>query len=159
MHNPYGRFPAKGSRSASFAYAADMSPWFVNGDIIPPSDNNREWWKNVALFPADVSDSSSYNAREKIMQANTMSHGREGQNVMFADGHSEYARSSDVGVKHDNIYTFWSNVLDSIGFNDSVEKDSKVPDVSESDKRIGTNPTSRSKENDAKSVEDSFLAI
>ncbi len=157
MHNPYGRFPAKGSRGASFAYAADMSPWFEDGDIVPPNRNNREWWKNVALFPADVSD--SYSAREQIMQANSMLHHREGQNVMFADGHSEYVKTSDVGVKHDNLYTFWSNVLNGIGSNDSVEQDLKIPDVSEADKRIGTNPTSRSKENDAKSIEDSFLAI
>ncbi len=156
MHNPYGRFPAKGSRSASFAYAGDMSPWFEDGDIVPPNRSNREWWRNVALF-STVSD--SFSAREQIMQANSMLHNREGQNVMFADGHLEYVKSSDVGVKHDNIYTFWSNVLNSIPLSDSVEKDSKVPDVSEADKRIGTNPTSRSKENDAKSTEDSFLAI
>jgi competence protein ComGC len=156
MHNPYGRFPTKGASSASFGFAGDMSPWFDHGDIVPPNINNREWWKAVTLLPPYFSDSSI--SREKIMQANSIPHHREGQNVTFADGHSEYVKISDVGVKHDNIYTFWSGVSDSIGLGEAVENGPK-PEVSESDKRIGTNPTSRSKENDAKSAEDSFLAI
>jgi hypothetical protein len=37
--------------------------------------------------------------------ANAYPHSREGQNVSFGDGHSAYEKLSDVGVKHDNIYT------------------------------------------------------
>ena len=66
-----------------------------------------------------------------------------GQNVLYADGYVGYEQSSDVGVKHDNIFTFWS----------------MTDNPSEQDVRNGTNPTSRSKDNDAKSKDDSFLAI
>ncbi|NLH18262.1 MAG: hypothetical protein GX455_16940 [Phycisphaerae bacterium] len=156
MHNPYGRFPTRGSFSASFAFAGDMSPWFDHGDIIQPNDNPREWWEGVRLLPPYFSDSTI--SREKIMQANSIPHRREGQNIIFADGHSEYVKVPDVGVNHDNIYTFWSGVLDSMVSAEATEKESKL-EVSEMDKRIGTNPTSRSRDNDAKSAEDSFLAI
>ena len=52
-------------------------------------------------------------------------------------------KTSDVGINHDNIYTYWSTPTN----------------PTENDIRIGTNPTSRSKENDAQSPDDSFLAI
>ncbi len=141
MHNPYGQFPAGSKRPASFAVAADMSPWFRLGDFVMPDTSNKDTMKNITLLPPYFSDSSI--TREQIQQSNAMAHGREGQNVAFADGHSEYVKTTDVGVKHDNIYTFCS----------------ATENPSEKDIRIGNNPTSRNKDNDAKSADDSFLAI
>ena len=62
---------------------------------------------------------------------------------MYADGHVDFMRYSNVGVENDNIYTFWST----------------EDNPTEQDKQGGTAPTSRSPENDAKSKDDSFLAI
>jgi hypothetical protein len=58
--------------------------------------------------------------------------------VLYGDGHTAFEKRSDVGMKDDGIYTY------------QVEGD---------DIRIGTNPTARDKENDAKNDNDSFLAI
>jgi len=32
-------------------------------------------------------------------------HSREGQNVLYADGHTSFEKTSDVGINRDNIYT------------------------------------------------------
>jgi hypothetical protein len=141
MHNPYGQHPTTGSRGRSFAVGADMSPWFHLGDFVKPDSSNKDWRRNRILLPPYFSDQS---IKEKmIQQSNSMVNNRAGQNVMFADGHSEFIKTTDIGVNHDNIYTFWST----------------PNNPTESDIRIGTNPTSRSKENDAQSPDDSFLAI
>jgi hypothetical protein len=141
MHNPYGAFPAGALRSASFAVAADAGPWMHLGEFVNPDSSNKDWKKNVTLLPPYFSDQTV--TRESMRQANAMAHDREGQNVIYADGHAEYNKITDVGIKHDNIYTYWS-VTDN---------------PTEKDKRIGTHPTSRSADNDAKSKEDSFLAL
>jgi prepilin-type processing-associated H-X9-DG protein len=141
MHNPYGAYPATAKLSAIFAIAGDMSPWFRQGDFVKPDSSFTDWGKNTALMSPYFSVPST--ERWQIQQANAFSHNREGQNVAFADGHLEYVKTSDVGVKHDNIYTYWS----------------APENPTDADRRIGTNPTTRDKDNDAKSADDSFLAI
>jgi hypothetical protein len=141
MHNPYGDYPASERRPVNFAVAADMSPWFHLGDIVKPDSSNQDYRKNISLLPPYYSGANV--TRESIKQANAFAHGREGQNILYIDGHSEYLKTTDNSFKHDNIYTFWST----------------PQNPTESDIRIGANPTSRSKENDAQSPDDSFLAI
>jgi len=141
MHNPYGSYPASGAWSPRFVVAADTSPWFLQGDFVGPDESNKDWRLNRTLLPPYFSNPSI--KKWKIRQSNAFPHGREGQNVLFADGHMEYLKTTDVGMNHDNIYTFWSA--------------SENP--TENDIRIGTNPTARDKDNDAKSADDSFLAI
>lgn len=130
-HNPYGKYPANESRSAAFAIAADMSPWFVNGNFVSPG--SKEQAPQIITF----GDKSTW--RLGVGQF----HNGEGQKVLFADGHSSYETQPNVGVKHDNIYTFWS----------------AEENPTEQDRQGGTAPTSRSGENDAKHEDDSFLAI
>ena len=136
MHNPYGKFPATGDRSASFAIAADMSPWIVNGDFIPPGPKKTP--PQIISFSdkATWKLGNSINHRQQSAIA-------EGQHVLYADGHSVYAIQPNVGTNDDNIYTYWSS--------------EKNP--TRQDKQVGTAPTGRTTENDAKSKEDSFLAI
>jgi hypothetical protein len=143
MHNPYGRFPADAMSSASFAIAADMNPWFKDGDIVSPSPgaNSENWLTSVNLLAPYWLE--MHVEKYRINWANAYPHNRAGQEVLYGDGHSEWDKTSDVGVKHDNIYTFWPK-----------EKDPTADDI-----RIGKNPTARDKENDSKSKDDSFLAI
>ena len=144
MQNPYGRFPANAMAPADFAIAAEMNPWFKDGDIVSPSPgaNSENWLTSVNLL-APYWRAEVYVEKYSINWANAYPHERQGQSVLYGDGHTEWAKTSDVGVKHDNIYTFWP----------------KEKDPTDHDIRIGKNPTARDKENDSKSKDDSFLAI
>jgi prepilin-type processing-associated H-X9-DG protein len=130
MHNPYGQFPADYRRSAAFAVAADMSQYFENGNIQNPKQSLMQKYHQ---FPFD---NQLYNSSR---------HENEGQNVLYADGHGSWETRPDVGVKYDNIYTYWRI------------KAENTP--TEQDKRVGQPPTDRSPVNDAWSKDDSFLAI
>ncbi|MHC4927129.1 MAG: hypothetical protein ACYTER_07325 [Planctomycetota bacterium] len=130
-HNPYGKFPPDGIRSAAFAIVADMSPWFQNGDIVGPDPNN--------LPPQIITQSNPTTWPTGMGQH----HNSKGQNVSFGDGYVAYETAPNIGVKNDNIYTFWSTE------NHPTKQDTQG----------GTAPTSRDEKNDAKSKDDSFLAI
>jgi prepilin-type processing-associated H-X9-DG protein len=130
-HNPYGKFPPDGTRSAAFAVAADMSPWFNHGSFVLSGKQNQ--WSQIIT----ASDEST------LKLGNGQFHDGMGQNVLFADGHTSFEKQPNVGVNNDNIYTFWST----------------EDHPTEQDIQGGTAPTGRSPENDAKSEEDSFLAI
>lgn len=159
-HNPYGQFPPDGSRSAAFAIAADMNPWFKNGSIIPSGKNDTP--PQIVTIPPEflqvpkkIDDSLYYEMKQKWKLSNSINElpytgplqkkakVAEGQNVLFADGYASFEKQPNVGVKNDNIYTFWST----------------DENPTEQDKQGGTAPTSRNPENNAKSADDSFLAI
>ena len=136
-HNPYGKYPAGGWLPASFAIMADMSPWFSYGNIQPP--------QTIESAPQTIklTDPSTWKFGNSLNHELKEKPYAEGQNVLFADGHVPYEKEPNVGVKRDNIYTFWST-------------EGNPP---EQDIQGGTAPTSRSPENDAKSENDSFLAV
>ena len=136
-HNPYGKYPPDGIRSAAFAVAADMSPWFRNGDIQVPQTG-----KNSPQI-IQIDDSTTWKYGISLNHQYKHKNYSEGPNVLFADGHTTNENFPNVGVQRDNIYTFWS----------------AEENPSEQDIQGGTAPTGRSAENDAKSQEDSFLAI
>lgn len=135
MHNPYGKFPADAKRNAGFAIAADMNPWFKNGDIVSPAVNKK------------VPQIIQLNDKSTWILGNSANHPKkrniEGQNVIWADGHSTFETLPNTGINQDNIFTFHS-----------TDKDPTEQDI-----QGGTNPTSRDPENDAKDKDDSFLAI
>lgn len=133
-HNPYGQFPANDFQPADFAVAGDVNPWFKDGDIVKAGSNGQ---------PPQVLTISDSITREQSQKSNAWHHGYESQNVLYADGHAANEKTSNVGVKNDNIYTFWST----------------EDNPSDQDRQGGTAPTSRSTENDAKSETDSFLVI
>lgn len=137
MHNPYGRFPAGEHKPADFAIAADMNPWFKDGDIIPPGQDN----KPPQIIT--VTDKLTWALGMPSIHLADKKNLPEGQNVLFADGHTSYEKQPNIGVDNDNLYTFWST--------------DKGP--TDQDKQGGTAPTGRTPDNDAKSEEDSFLVI
>ena len=108
-----------------------MSPWFNYGSFVLSGKQGQ--WPQIIT----ASDESSWRS------GSGQFHDGMGQNVLFADGHIAYEKQPNMGVKNDNIYTFWS-----------VEENPTEQDI-----QGGTAPTSRSEENDAKSEADSFLAI
>ena len=102
-----GRHAADGTKSAAFAVMADKNPWMdpkiTNAaDVVPDTEaaNWQEWVALVAWYWANPTAE-----KWKRQVANAHPHSREGQNVTFGDGHSAYEKLTDVGVKHDGIYT------------------------------------------------------
>ncbi len=136
MHNPYGRFPTQDGSSSSFAVAADMNPWFIGGHPNLPGE------QSTSPQIIKLADPQTWKL------GNSPHHWKEnkslyGQSVLFADGHTSYETQPNIGVKNDNIYTFWST----------------EENPTEQDMQGGTAPTGRTPENDAKSEEDSFLVL
>lgn len=70
--------------SPEFAVAADMSAY----STLP------------GTYPANSSAPAS-----EMRNANSSNHNRDGQNVLFGDGHVEWTTNPFVGVQRDNIYT------------------------------------------------------
>ncbi len=100
-HHPFGRFAADGTRSAAFAIMADRNPWYDSAIRKGPASAD-DWFDKVGyLVPYYTGPVEEW----QIKVANAQPHLREGQNVMFGDGHSAYEQYPDIGVKHDNLFT------------------------------------------------------
>ncbi|MGA2496418.1 MAG: hypothetical protein ABSH20_01680 [Tepidisphaeraceae bacterium] len=74
--------------TADFAIAADRNDGFTT-----PAD------------AAKVAGLTSSDPQERQRLANSRNHERDGQNVLYNDGHVEWSQSSFCGANKDNIYT------------------------------------------------------
>jgi len=83
-----GQLKMTSSIDTTFAVAADINPG-------TSSSNGSD---NVLLI-----NSSSSAAQQRL--GNSNNHGKDGQNVLFADGHVEFDQNCLAGTNHDNIYT------------------------------------------------------
>ena len=104
-----GRYRADDQRSAAFAMMADRSPWY--DDKLEFEQQNwtaQNFMERVAsigrYWEGNYTPPANKTERQCIMVGNAQPHEREGQNVLFADGHSDFEKTSDCGVKNDNIY-------------------------------------------------------
>ncbi len=103
FHHPYNRFAADGTRSAAFAVMSDRNPWYdPKLDTNTPIDDTN-WTDKIARIVDDWNNPAGDKKWTSI--GNAEPHDRDGQNVMFGDGHNAYEKRADVGVKHDNIFT------------------------------------------------------
>jgi prepilin-type N-terminal cleavage/methylation domain-containing protein/prepilin-type processing-associated H-X9-DG protein len=89
-------FPDSTSLSAGFRMNASMDPTFavaadINPGSIPATTDN----------PTAVTPNS---AGTLLQMGNSNNHTKQGQNVLFADGHVEFDNNPFVGYQHDNIY-------------------------------------------------------
>ena len=98
------RYAADGTRSAAFAIMADKNPWFDFKLKEPGTVTSSNFTEYVAVI-ANYWDPSASVEKWQIQRANAYPHSREGQNVLYGDGHANYEKTADVAVKHDNIYT------------------------------------------------------
>jgi prepilin-type N-terminal cleavage/methylation domain-containing protein len=113
-----------GTSTADFGYSYSTAyPW--QGTTAPASP--APWWKNTTdsslpvmsdISPmnntgtnpvAQVAGSGSNGVPSNGAKAwNSANHQRDGQNVGFADAHTEFVRRPDIGQSNDNIFTVWS---------------------------------------------------
>ncbi len=102
---PYGRFPADGTTNPGNAVMADRNPW-MDPQLDALAATSDDFLGHVRLL--------NYLSTDKwmIQGANAEPHDREGQNVLFNDGHVEFAKRADVGTRYDNIYTTRNAVTD-----------------------------------------------
>jgi len=91
-HMPFGRYALIVANDPGMAVMADRNPWMDPNRLIDP---NLGWPR----FDPSASDA------EAARLGNSDAHGREGQNVLFFDGHVRFHQRPTCGVDGDNIYT------------------------------------------------------
>jgi prepilin-type processing-associated H-X9-DG protein len=96
------------SISADYAVAADINP-----------GTNTTGAGSAAQNVLQVTAASG---SQQIRGANSPNHDRDGQNVLYGDGHVTFEQNPFVGVQGDNIYTSKSGVIadSAVGGDDSV---------------------------------------
>jgi len=86
---------------------ADRNPW--HDPKLPGTSglaaNPDQWMDRVHFLRDDWTDPTVSFEKMWTNAANAQPHDRDGQNVMFGDGHNSYEKRTDVGVRHDGIYT------------------------------------------------------
>ena len=91
--NPY---PDAAAVTAGYALTGHLPSMFpIGADKNPGRGEGND----------DVYAVTAASAESTMEEANSPNHEREGQNVIYADGHVSYERSPFVGLGKDNIYT------------------------------------------------------
>lgn len=97
-HAPFDRkYALTSAHAAGMAVLADRNPWI---------DPNRV--KDPKLGWARFMEATSDADVERVRLGNSDAHQREGQNVLFVDGHVAFKTRAACGVDGDNIYTIAS---------------------------------------------------
>jgi prepilin-type N-terminal cleavage/methylation domain-containing protein/prepilin-type processing-associated H-X9-DG protein len=90
-------FPDASATGSGFKMVSSLEPTFaVAADINPGQSGGTN--DNV-LLPNTSSSAQSQRF------ANSNNHGKDGQNVLYGDGHVEFQNNAFVGVNRDNIYS------------------------------------------------------
>lgn len=124
-----GRYAADGTRSAAFAVMADKSPYFDPKLTFGGATQENYIDRSRMLTPWD--DTAQ---KWQIQAANAQPHDRDGQNVMYADGHAAYENRVDVGIKNDGIYTAWSGT----GATEDSRRQGQIPNRTTGVTPVGT---------------------
>jgi hypothetical protein len=99
---PYSPFSADSTKSWAYAVMSDKSPWY-DSSIRKGTPSDSDWKEHVGYI--FWNDAVRGDRDWQLRVGNSQRHWRDGQNVMFTDGHVEFVLRPDVGVKHDNIFT------------------------------------------------------
>lgn len=100
-------FPLTTSSDPGMAVAGDLNPWFAR-----PEHPAYDFPNKTTAYPNGF---KPLGTREEIKLGNSWAHQNDGQNVLFADGHASFEKTSACGVNEDNIYTIGDNPMGTIG--------------------------------------------
>lgn len=107
-HQPYKvggtHYPADGTSNPGNAIMADRNPWY-DSKLQVGTPTGQQFLEFVGVLNPNEFTSGTKMQKWEEQIANAEAHDREGQNVLFNDGHVEFAKRSDVGTRYDNIYT------------------------------------------------------
>jgi prepilin-type N-terminal cleavage/methylation domain-containing protein/prepilin-type processing-associated H-X9-DG protein len=95
-------FPSTGAAGSGYKLNASTDPGFATAADINPGTSSSNQGDNILL----VTTSSS---SQQMRYGNSNNHNKDGQNVLFADGHVEFDNLPLVGLNHDNIYTSYTS--------------------------------------------------
>ena len=94
-HIPFGLYALTTAHDPCMPLAADRNPWMKS-----PAGEAKQ-------LPAFRPDLPLFKGtREQARKGNSMSHGEDGQNVLFVDGHVAFEERSYCGLDNDNIYLY-----------------------------------------------------
>jgi prepilin-type N-terminal cleavage/methylation domain-containing protein/prepilin-type processing-associated H-X9-DG protein len=93
--NPY---PDTGALGSGFKMVQGLEPTFAVAADINPGTTGNSGNDNV-MAPNTSSSGSS------MRQGNSNNHGKDGENVLYGDGHVEFQNNPFCGTSRDNIYT------------------------------------------------------
>jgi len=104
-HIPFNPHALTTSRDPNLAVAADRNPWIASPAVQKVAEDFDVFWPDVPPYMGIA---------EAARRANTMTHERDGQNVLFLDGRVSFEPRSFCGVAvsgsydefgGDNVYT------------------------------------------------------
>ncbi|MBN1804970.1 MAG: type II secretion system protein [Sedimentisphaerales bacterium] len=95
----YRGYPLYAGLNPSAAVLADRNPYL---------DKNVDYIEGIRVDEIDPSwDSADGELIDNDKTLNSACHGRDGQNVLFIDGHTEFEKKPNCAIEKDNIYKFW----------------------------------------------------
>jgi prepilin-type N-terminal cleavage/methylation domain-containing protein/prepilin-type processing-associated H-X9-DG protein len=91
-------YPDTNALGSGFKMVQGLEPTFAVAADINPGTTGNSGNDNV-LFP------NTSSSAQQMQEGNSNNHGKQGQNVLYGDGHVEFQNNPFCGVDRDNIYT------------------------------------------------------
>jgi len=107
----YGRFNITPEFGGQQPLCADRNPYldknanaYIEGQACVGGEEDPPTW-----ITATGTEPGRYEDVDRT--GNAAAHGREGQNVLFNDGHVVFARYPNIGINNDNIWKCWGKTV------------------------------------------------
>jgi prepilin-type N-terminal cleavage/methylation domain-containing protein/prepilin-type processing-associated H-X9-DG protein len=97
-------FPITTTSNPAKAVMADRNPFWDSARSSTSSDPADLYSWLTSSEPPQVDQA-------KFPQGNATAHQKDGQNVLFADGHARFEKGANCGIEKDNIYTTWGKAI------------------------------------------------
>lgn len=107
--NPFGKRAKPNTKlDVRMALAADKGPYYVAASQNPTDKHTPDVW-NTPLNPptawGTVATDILKKSNDDWRPYNSQNHNGEGEQVLYADSHADFAKRPITGVNNDNIYT------------------------------------------------------